>query len=376
MEHSSVRVVSKHTVQSACSPVPESVASIAFPFPLGPLDHLGSPLIPVGVVWVYESSSTCLEPVPIDTLTSALSRLLDYYPQLTGRLAIDSSNGIRYVHRQETGIHLYEAKCEASFSEFREASAEELSLGPGHVSRISVPLLAPWEASEDSIQREPLLRVQHTRFACGSVAVGVRLARVMAGAGGFLQLYRHLAEIYRAIVHGGKEPMLEHPPQNTPFMAENIGPHHSTDELKAGILPQPPGYSTEPIVKESIKAPDAEGTQTPQTTSPACPVVGREIRFEASELAALKANATPPDGESFVSTFSALSAHIWQRTQIARLRTQTSEQEKGELALQNCTFFTSVDFSSKIGLPRPYFPSAVITPSVQLSMSDLVYAPL
>ncbi|KAI8661076.1 hypothetical protein NCS57_01087000 [Fusarium keratoplasticum] len=379
MDHSDVHVIARHTVQSADLPVPISATSTntTFPFLLGPLDHLGSPGIPVGVVWVYEPSSTCPKPAPIETLTLALSRLLDYYPHLTGRLHIDASSGIRVINQQETGIHLYEARCNTSLSKFYKMSTEELSLGLGDLGGTSVALMAPWEVSEESVQREPLLCVQHTRFACGSMALGIRLARVMAGAGGFLQLFRHLAELYRAVADDGmEEPTLKNPPHIMPFMVEEMAGYIATKDTPTASLHQPAGYSTERIVEEPALARDAPEVITPEAIAPACQVIGREIRFTVSELAALKASAMPPDGDSWVSTFSALSAYIWQRSQIARLRTQASAQGCGDLALQPCAFFTSVDFSSKISLPQPYFPSAVVTPSVQLPASELVDAPL
>ncbi|KAF4968639.1 hypothetical protein FSARC_4014 [Fusarium sarcochroum] len=376
MDHSGVHVLARHTVQSANLIVPDSVASSTFPFLLGPLDHLGSPIIPVGVVWIYGSSSGCPKPVSIDTLSQALSRLLDYYPQLTGRLNIDTSSGIRTISRQETGVHLYEARCDVSLPKFYNISTEELSLGLGDLGGTSVALLSPWEASEASVQREPLLRVQHTRFACGSVALGIQLARVMAGAGGFLNLFQHLAELYRAITHDGIEKTeLKNPPHIKPYMADRMAEFGSKD-IPAASLTQPLGYSIGRTLEEPPSTRDTPEVVTPEAKEPACPVQGREIRFTASELAALKASATPPDGSSWVSTFSALSAHIWQRSQKARLRTQTSGQGHDDPTVQPCTFFTSVDFSSKIGLPQPYFPSAVITPSVQLSASELVDAPL
>ncbi|KAJ4252918.1 hypothetical protein NW762_010824 [Fusarium torreyae] len=377
MDRSGAHILTRHTVQSADLTVSNSVASSTFPFLLGPLDHLGSPVIPVSAVWVYETSSGCPKPVSIETLSQALSRLLDYYPQLTGRLDIDPSNGIRTISRQGTGIYLYEASCDASLTEFYGVSTEDLSLGFGDLSGTSVALLSPWEASEASVQREPLLRVQHTRFACGSVSLGIRLARVIAGAGGFLQLFQHLAELYRAISHDGTEKAaLRNPPHIQPFMADKMAEFDGGKDVPATFLTEPPGYSVERTPEEPSSTPKAPEVATAEVTAPESLVSGREIRFTASELAAIKANATPPDGSSWVSTFSALSAHIWQHSQKAKLRTQTSTQGHDILTSQPCTFFTSVDFSSKIGLPQPYFPSAVVTPSVQLSVSELVDAPL
>ncbi|KAJ3523206.1 hypothetical protein NM208_g12544 [Fusarium decemcellulare] len=357
MEDPSVRTTATHTIRCANS---HSVAALPSPFYLGPLDHLGSPIIPIGTVWVYESSPTCPAPVPIARLNRAVALLLDYYPQLTGRLTIDPQTGVRTITRFGTGISAVEAICNTKLTAFRDAATGDLSISnlPGS----GVALLAPWNPTEEDAQQDPLLTFKHVRFACGSVAIGVRLARVMAGAGGFLQLYRNLAKIYNGLGQDETQIVaLEQKPHIIPFMVEEMSEGKSRADTASY---QPRGYS----VKSNVRTSDEAQVET-DLQAEALRVVGRELCFSSSELAALKASATPPDGTSWVSTFSALSAHIWQRTEIARHSLNSS-------AHPSSVFFTSVDFSSKLNLPPHFFPSSVVTPSLELSATELCTEPL
>lgn len=308
MEGCTLNFTATYTVSCADSRSPSAIPN---PFYLSPLDHLSSLAIPVGAVWVYESLPTCAIPVPIKVLEQAISGLLNYYPQLTGRLHIEPGNCTRAITRLGTGALLLEATCEAELSSFSDASTGEYSIAslPGS----DVSLLAPWNPAVEAVQQNPLLTIQHTRFACGAVAIGVRLARIMSDTGGFIQLYRDLAEIYRAIEQKGTcFGTLEQPPQILPFMADEVTKIDLGVGRKATYLFPPSGYSVEPVLSETpMSQSGSTEPAIPQIlTSPTAPIIGRELQFSSSELSTLKSNAQPPDGASWVSTFSALSAHI------------------------------------------------------------------
>ena len=301
---------------------------------------------------------------------------MNYYPQLTGRLHIDPENGTRTIDRLETGATLLEATCKAQLSCFRDARSGELSIAslPGS----GVALLAPWNPAAGAVQQDPLLTIQHTRFACGAVAIGVRLARVMSDAGGFIQLYRDLAEIYRSIEKKGTcIGTLKQPPHILPFMAEEVAKICLGGGEKGTSCVPPSGYSVEPALSETpMSQSSSTEAATPLASTSSIPsIIGRELRFSSSELSALKRKAQAPDGASWVSTFSALSAHIWQRSQIARGAPNISHT-RDPTRSQPPTFFTSVDFSSKMDLGPKHFPAAVVTPCLQLPESELINAPL
>ncbi|RSL68885.1 hypothetical protein CEP53_002446 [Fusarium sp. AF-6] len=238
-------------------------------------------------------------------------------------------------------------------------------------------LLAPWEGSIESAQRDPLLTVQHTRFACGSVAVGLRIAHMMCDAGGLLQLYQDLAHLYRGLGPGTEmTPTLDVTPAIAPFLSGKIG-GMSDEEREAAVKTQPQGVSLEPAVKLAVAAADkVNATPSIQgTPPPPPPIKGRSMRFSATELSAIKKLATSPSGNFWVSTFSALSAHIFQRVHKARLAHLEAEKPPAS-SLATPSFLTSINYSSKLSFPPKYFPNAVITPFTKIPSSELTEEPL
>lgn len=59
-------------------------------------------------------------------------------------------------------------------------------------------LMPPFEATIEGVCRDPILAVQHTRFACGGVALGIRLHHMVCAVGGFFQFVRDWATIHRS----------------------------------------------------------------------------------------------------------------------------------------------------------------------------------
>ncbi|RMJ09822.1 hypothetical protein CDV36_010528 [Fusarium kuroshium] len=347
MTEATIAVKATHTVVNA---TPERLESLDVPYWLGPLDHLVYPSVPINVIWIYQPSPKfSSELVPISRLQNVLSILLDYYSTLTGRLSIELDTGRRYLDRFGTGISLLEATCHEalmSFSSSTDGKFDIFDFPSGGDS-----LLAPWGGSVGGAQRGPLLAVQHTRFACGSVAVGLRIAHMVCGAGGFLRLYQGLAYLYR----GGT----------------------SDEEREAAVKTQRQGFSLEPAVKLAVAAADKVNAapSIQGTPPPPPPIKGRSMRFSATELSAIKKLATSPSGNSWVSAISALSAHIFQRVHKARLAHLEAEKLPAS-SLATPSFLTSINYSSKLSLPPKYFPNAVITPFTKIPSSELTEEPL
>ncbi|RAH46758.1 uncharacterized protein BO95DRAFT_462840 [Aspergillus brunneoviolaceus CBS 621.78] len=154
---------------------------------------------PISLRSIYQSSPS-VNLLPVERLRKAISRLLDYYPHLTGRLRIDPATGVRSMTRLGTGIHLFEAHCDAPLRSFaRSPSAPDTELSVFDFPNVENPLFAPWDLTLEGAQRDSVLTIQRTEFACSSVALGVRISHVLCGAGSFLGLYQDLAAIYRAM---------------------------------------------------------------------------------------------------------------------------------------------------------------------------------
>ncbi|RAH71402.1 uncharacterized protein BO66DRAFT_470553 [Aspergillus aculeatinus CBS 121060] len=333
-----------HVIQSDHS------ISLPDPYMLGPFDHLYHFATPVNAVWIYQSSPS-VNLIPVERLRKAIRRFLDYYPHLTGRLRIDPATGVRSMTRLGTGIHFFEAHCDAPLRSFaRSPSAPDTELSVFDFPNAGNALLAPWDPTLEGAQRDPILTIQRTEFACSSVALGVRISHVLCGAGSFLGLYQDLAAIYRAMADpataAGNKIGLTSPPHHPPFMVSEML-HMGDHERRQALADPPAAYN---------------------------PIVGRSLRFSAAAVLSLKAQAVNPDTPcARVSAFTALAAHIWQRVQRARLLADTNTEGK---TMGSSVFGTSVNFLPHLSLPDRTFGNTVVTPVIELESTALTQAPL
>ncbi|KAJ7693881.1 transferase family-domain-containing protein, partial [Mycena rosella] len=354
----SVSITSRHTVHCANE---SSCTALDSPFCLGPLDHEVSPGIPVAVVFVYD------KPPDFERLRRALARLLDYYPQLTGRLQVGSDQSVE-ITRLGTGAELLEAQCSERLDAFSSGGHVVLQNFPGAGNA----LMPPFDPA--GISRDPVLTIQYTRFACGGVSLGVRTLHTLCDADGFFQMVQDLAELYRGLGNDADIPSLAHPPHIRPYLAD-LTATMSPEERAAALDFKPSLF----YVEASAPA-EAAPSSPPYAVNPLPPppVVGRFLRFSSAELATLKENATDPtSSDSWVSTFDALSAHLHQRVYRARVRLRENDPSHGELSPPD--FLTPVNIRSRIGtaqLPPRYFPNALLCTDASFPPDVLATAPL
>lgn len=361
-----VTITATHVVQS------RHQISLGDPFVLGPFDQLFHFATPVTAVWVYESSSIGL--VPLERLHKAISLLLDYYPHLTGRLHIDPSTDVRSLDRLGTGMHLVEARCDASFRSFASGSSKS---GPKFnifdFPRYGNALLAPWDLTLEGAQRDPVFTIQRTEFADSAVAIGMTLSHVVGGARSFLGLYQDLAEIYRAI----DDPMAESgpvelttPPHLHPFMAEQM-----LHEKKQALDERPAGYTLRDSQPATATPPEREVQSWREPNKD--PFVGRSLRFSPSAIATLKQQAVnPDDSKSRASSFTALTAHLLLHIHRARLAHAKSLPSHERSAYSKSIYGTSVDFTSHFGLHERLVGNTAVSRVVELDSSKLEAARL
>lgn len=164
------------------------LGSIKQPWLLGPFDHLlVSHVVTVESVFVYQSNN---EPPPDSTnlpvicpvrLKHSLERLLDFYPQLTGRFAINPNDRTPEIHHLGSGVLLRAAECARSLQSFKPLSdSRSNNENDSRITILDLPgegssLWCPFDITSDAISTNPILTVQHTTFACGSVSLGVRI---------------------------------------------------------------------------------------------------------------------------------------------------------------------------------------------------------
>ncbi|KAH8770837.1 transferase [Diaporthe sp. PMI_573] len=351
-----ITITATHVVQS------QHQISLQGPFALGPLDQLYHFATPVTAVWFYESSSSSL--IPLERLHIAISRLLDYYPHLTGRLHIDPATDVRSVDRLGTGAHLIEARCDDSFRSFAgRSSKSDPEFNIFDFPRYGNALLAPWDLTLEGAQQQPLFSIQRTEFADSAVAIGMRLSHVVSGAKGFLGLYQDFAEIYRGIddlSEEGDPVELKTPPYVRPFMVEQM--LHMDTEEKSKALSEPPAdyplRDRQPAVATPDERKRQDGSQRELNKDP---FVGRGLRFSASAITTLKQQAVDPDNSSSrASSFTALTAHLWQRIHRARAAHAKTLPEDERSAYSKSIYGTSVDFTRHFGLPEQSFGNTFV----------------
>ncbi|KAJ7274298.1 transferase [Mycena haematopus] len=355
----SVSVTSRRKV--LCANEPSWKALGGSPFRLGPFDQVAG--------FVYAQPNSNIEIIPIERLQRGLELLLDYYPQLTGRLQIDLSNGMREIVRLNTGAELLEARCSQRLDPFSSPSPSSLTsrrILMQDLPAASNALLAPFDATPDGVCRDPLFAVQHTRFSCGSVALGMRVHHTVCDGDGFFQLACDLAQLYRSLQSSETISSLPHPPHIRPHMSDLIGGNMKPKERSAALDVQPPLFHTEPPTSAAAETPSSSVSAFPP---PPYAVEGRFIRFYSTRLKALKAQATDPSGSGWVSTFDVLSAYIYQRIHQARLRLHAKDANFGELSRTD--FLTPVNLRSRLGLPPCYFPNTLFASNTTIPVDQV-----
>lgn len=312
----SAHTVAQHSLQCANE---ASVASLKSPFKLGPLDELVFPFIPIENVFVYHKPTTTteIEFLPIERLRQALPYLLDYYPHLTGRLQFNSETHAPEIVRLGTGAVLHEARCGVRLDELVPSDRASGRLLVTDLPHCGTALKVPFDPSMDGVCQDPLLAIQHTRFACGGVVLGVRLHHILCDAGGYFQLVRDMAEIYRGLSFSSS-PSLKCVPQIRSYLQDIsvLSPqekHEAIDYKPTAYYVEQPTESATPVVSSTDASKETESV--PQSAeNPTKPLItGQVLRFSGKQLQELKRLATDPSGNDWVSTFEALCTYLYQQ---------------------------------------------------------------
>jgi hypothetical protein len=317
-----------HVLQAAD---PAKVTALGETFPLGPLDALVSTAVPIAVCFVYS--------VQLDStkLRRAAKRLLDYYPQLTGRLAVDAG-GAPSIHRLGSGAELHLASCDEPIANARDQDGRvDLGRLPGGGNDLS----APFDPARYDI--DPLLTIKYTSFPDGAV-LGVRCHHMVCDGTGYFAMVGHLAELY------------------------------STSSAPAEIKIPPIIQTYRPSITPGDYTPSTYSLSTgpvvlPGTPVQQAPVVGRFIHLDGAYLYRLKERATPTGGRT--STFTAIIAHLFHTTHRARRILYNKD------ALTPADLLISVGLRNKSAhLSQNYFSNALLTPNATYDSDALFDADL
>ncbi|KGO73226.1 Transferase [Penicillium italicum] len=346
-----VRVSTRHTLNCANE---ATVAALESSFGLGPMDHTVPAMLAIEAILVYRKPKTLPEDnfLPVERLKVAASHLLDYYPHLTGRLQQNPVSQAPEIGRLGTGAELWEAQCP------RRLASIALSALSARVLVLNLPdsgnaLLPIFHSTMGSVSHNSIFAIQHTRFGCGGVALGIRVHHQVCDATGFMQLVRDLAEIYKQL-RDSSPPTLISPPEIYSHFRGTTSPSASQ---KKALAFNPPDFCL-----------DQNSTVMPEASTPASVYI-RPLRFHGQDLISLKNAATDPNTQEQTSftRFELVSAYLYQRIYQARLQVMRDKgltPDPDELQPLR-DFWTTMDMrdSTRLKLPTRYFPNAIHCPS-------------
>lgn len=318
-----VKVLAEHPI--SCHP--ETLQSISQPWLLGPFDHLLVPhVVTVESVFVYqapsrpatESSYSSInrsidQPIicPIK-LHHSLTRLLDFYPQLTGRFEINSIDHAPQINKLGSGALYRTARCERTLDSFKQSNrlpnpsiSQSCNRNVDRLTILDLPgegsaLWCPFDVSVEAISTNHILTVQHTVFACGSVSLGVRVHHWTCDAEGFFLLMEHLSEIFEQSNNQSGNPTdyrsisLKYPPVVKSYMS---GSYHSMSdqERQDALRYQPKFFLSKLINQTNNRSADSSSHRSANDNrafslnkdTTQVPITGRVMRFSAEELQAI-----------------------------------------------------------------------------------------
>ena len=292
---------------------------------------------------MYEKQSNDLFIIP-ERLIASLKKLLEYYPFLGSVFTkLENDKKIDIEHDDVNGGILF-------VSTMTNISLHEIPLSNEEytIDRILPDTLHLLNTVPDP---ERLFHVCHTRFACGSVALGICLNHRLADGHSYFQLVNDWARLYKdfeyqpSICHKRSllEPTTEEIQtlQNTNSDFDNRRSH----AVKNENIPSPPTVTKEIVVKI--------------------------FRFSADELRRMKMDATThlSSGVDYISTFDALTAHLHQHVMLARHHPSSTITR----------LFIATNIRPRLvqpSLPSTYFGNAIMFSYLEVPISDITHMAL
>nr|QQG64127.1 anthocyanin acyltransferase [Ocimum tenuiflorum] len=255
----------------------------------------------------------------IPHLKNSLSRALDFFPPLAGRLATTSN---------DDGTTTFFVDCNNAGAEFTHAVAASLSisdiLDPKYVPEIMPSFFVLNGSPNYEGVSKPLLGVQITELADGLV-IACTANHVVVDGISFWHFVNSWSEISRGLDTISKSPVFDR------------------------------------CLSTAIRLPPLEKHLLRSSVSP--PLLERVFHFRKESLAKLKAKANSEAGTDRISTLQALSAHLWRSC--VRCRPLSSSG-------QEVRFMMAVGARSRIPLPDGYFGNAVYAARTAISEGELL----
>ncbi|KAK4437052.1 putative acetyltransferase [Sesamum alatum] len=253
----------------------------------------------------------------IHHLKTSLSRTLDFFPPLAGRLATienDDNTTCFFVDCNNAGV-------EFTYAVVRVVSVSDI-VGRTYIPQI-VSSLFPLNggANYEGVSK-PLLAVQVTELVDGFF-IGCTANHAVIDGTSFWHFFNSWSEISRGLETISKTPIFER------WFPSNIAKDNH-------LIPLPP--LDQSIMHSFVSS----------------PLLERAFHFSRESVAKLKAKANAEAGTDKISSFQALIAHLWRS--VTRCRNQLSIQKVNS---QEVDLLLAVGTRSRIPLPDGYFGNAL-----------------
>lgn len=276
----------------------------------------------------------------IDHLKLSLSKTLDFFPPLAGRLgsqkntddddcctvsfSVDCNNlGAQFVHAVADGV---------TMADILEPTYVPCSIVRSFFSLNGVPNL-------EGISK-PLLAVQVTELVDGFF-IGCSMNHCVADGTSFWNFYNSWSQISRSSCGGCSDVVLTNPPVFQPWFPDDV-----SYPIR---IPSSEFTNDEPILEKFVVPPLL--------------LTERVFHFTKEGIAKLKARANSEAGTQNISSLQALLAHLWRT--IIRYRDFDAEQE---VVL---VLFIGARDRLKPSLPKGYFGNAVYGNAVTTTAANL-----
>ncbi|KAH6799075.1 hypothetical protein C2S51_035559 [Perilla frutescens var. frutescens] len=257
----------------------------------------------------------------IDHLKNLLSRTLDFFPPLAGRLATTAN---------DDGTATFYVDCSNAGAEFTHAVAAAISVSdimePNYIPEILSSFFALNGIPNYEGVSKPLIGVQLTELADG-LFIACTANHAVVDDTSFWHFFNSWSEISHGLDTISKSPVFER------WFPSNVRLIH---------LP--------PLEKNLFVPP---------------PLLERVFHFSKESLAKLKAKANSEAGTDNISSLQALSAHLWRSS--ARCCHDHDLNSGGE-----ARFMIAVGARARIPLPEGYFGNAAYGARTAISEGELL----
>ncbi len=274
-------------------------------------------------------------------MISSLRKLLEYYPLLNGVFKVfDQDKKVSVEQNDFNGGILF-------VSTVVNISLNELSLFDKEFTNTKIiPEILQLLNIVDS---KTLFHVRHTRFLCGSIALGISLNHQLADAHSYFQMIKDWALLYKNLEY---QPNVCHQRSLLELTEEEINALKNSN-------PDFNHRRSLTVKEENVSLPPP-----PPTTKE---IVTKVFQFSAHELERMKSDSIThlPSDIDYVSTFEVLTAHLYRHVMLARQHSSSSI----------IRLYISTNIRSRLIQPSlsiTYFGNAIMFSYSEIPMSELI----